>query len=358
MTRHRKIKKFDPNGIGIFNNNLFGLPFSYEDAQLVILPVPWEVTVSYLSGTAYGPQAILDYSPQIDLYDFDIPDAWKIGLYMLPINKTILEKNNALRPKACDYIDFLEAKKGNLDLDKNMQFTLKELNTACLNTKNWVKEKSLEYLNDGKLVGILGGDHSSPLGFLETLSKKHEDFGILQLDAHADLRMAYEGFTYSHASIMHNALRLTQISRLVSVGVRDICESEIHRAANSSGRIVPFYDHTIQQGLLSGEKTWKQYCEIIVAQLPPKVYISFDIDGLMPEYCTHTGTPVPSGLSFNQAMLLLKELQVQQKTIIGFDLSEVSVGAYPPSSPIQEYNANVGSRVLYKLSNLMGAHLV
>lgn len=357
MTRSEKIKNFDPNGIGIINNNLFGLPFSYEDAQVVILPVSWEVTVSYLSGTAYGPQAILDYSPQIDLYDFDIPDAWKIGLYMLPINKAILEQNNALRPKASTYIDFLE-NEGNLEDNPAMQTLLNDLNTACLNTKSWVKEKSLEYLNDGKLIGVLGGDHSSPLGLLEALSEKHNDFGILQIDAHADLRIAYEGFTYSHASIMYNALQLPQISRLVSVGVRDACEAEIQMATDSNGRILPFYDHTLQQGLLSGEKTWQQYCQIIVAQLPQKVYISFDIDGLSPQYCTHTGTPVPGGLSFNQAMLLLKELRIQQKTIIGFDLCEVSVGTYPPSTPIQEYNANVGSRVLYKLSNLMGRYLV
>ncbi len=353
MQKSDKINYFDPNGVGSVNGNLFGLPFDYEEAQIIVLPITWEVTVSYLSGTAYGPQAILDYSPQIDLYDFDVANAWKMGLYMRPINDEILAKNNSLRPLSSRYIEFLE-KGGKVKDHVEMQAILNEINEACLLLNNWVKTESSKAINEGKFIGILGGDHSSPLGYLEALNDKYEDFGILQIDAHADLRKAYEGFTYSHASIMYNALQLENISRLISVGIRDICEAEVQIINESKGRILAYYDAFIQQNLLSGTRTWKAYCEEIVAQLPDHVYVSFDIDGLMPQYCPNTGTPVPGGLSFNQAMLLLKELIVQEKTIIGFDLCEVSVGAYPPQSSAQEYNANVGSRVLYKLCNLMG----
>lgn len=74
-----------------------------------------------------------------------------------------------------------------------------------------------------KLQGLVGGEHSTPLGFIRVLSEIHNEFGILHIDAHADLRHAYEGFTYSHASIMYNALQYPQITRLVSVGLRDVC---------------------------------------------------------------------------------------------------------------------------------------
>lgn len=366
MNKAEKIKNFDPSGIGANNGNLFGLPFDFEDSDIVIIPVPWEVTVSYLPGTAYGPQAILDYSPQIDLYDFDVKDAWKKGIHLLPIPENWLNENNRLRPLALAYIDFLENSTTHglhrlhelHELPSKMQHIVAEINQACLDLKNWVKNQAIEAIQQRKLVGVLGGEHSSPLGLLEALSEtlktQNENFGILQIDAHADLRKAYEGFEFSHASIMYNALQLPNISKLVSVGVRDICEYEIQLTEQSNERIVPFYDHILKTALLNGTKNWDDWCKEIVAHLPEKVYISFDIDGLSPALCPNTGTPVPGGLSWEQAMHLLNEVIRQNKTIIGFDLCEVSVGSYPPQDTQAEFNANVGSRVLYKLCNLMG----
>src|SRR5690606_20104954 len=105
-----------------------------------------------------------------------------------------------------------------------------------------VKETATYYLQQGKKVAVLGGDHNSPLGLIQALAEKYDDFGILQIDAHADLRIAYEGFEFSHASIAHNALQLKQVSKLVQVGIRDVCQDEKDYITNSNSRITTFFD--------------------------------------------------------------------------------------------------------------------
>ena len=105
--------------------------------------------------------------------------------------------------------------------------SLNEINEGSKQLKNEVKAKVLDWLNQGKLVGLLGGDHSTPLGYYEAQAEKHDDFGILHLDAHMDLREAYEGFEQSHASIMYNALKIPQLKKIVQVGIRDFCEQEV-----------------------------------------------------------------------------------------------------------------------------------
>ena len=103
---------------------------------------------------------------------------------------------------------------GKMDVDNNQEIPL-QYGVRAIPT--------IIFLKDGKLVGLLGGDHSTPLGFIRALSERYDRFGILQIDAHADLRKAYEGFTYSHASIMYNALKIPAVHRLVQVGIRDFC---------------------------------------------------------------------------------------------------------------------------------------
>ncbi len=154
------------------------------------------------------------------------------------------------------------------------------------------------------MVGLLGGDHSIPLGFYKAIGEKHGDFGILQIDAHCDLRQAYEGFNYSHASIMRNALEeVPQIQKLVQVGPRDFSQSECDYIKKTNGRIVTFFDRTIKKRQFEGE-TWKQIVDEIVVNLPEKVYISFDIDGLDRKLCPHTGTPVPGGFEAEEVYYL------------------------------------------------------
>ena len=336
---------FDPNGAGNPNNNVFGLPFSEEDAALVILPVPWEVTVSYKAGTARAPEHIFRASLQVDLYDNDTSDAWRQGIYMRDVDRTILLKSDYLRKEAELYINYI-AQGENVNDNKFMCKTLKEVNAGGLFLNDWVYNQTKELLAKGKLVALLGGDHSTPLGYFKAIAEKHGHFGILQIDAHLDLRKSYEGFIYSHASVMYNALNeVPEIQKLVQVGVRDYGDDELQVVKDSNNRVVVFYDRTMKERLYEGE-IWKKIADEIVDQLPGKVYISFDIDGLDPKLCPHTGTPVMGGLETEQLFYLFRKILASGREFIGFDLNEVGVST-------SEWDENVGARVLYKLCNLL-----
>jgi agmatinase len=342
MELNDKIKDFDPNGMGDTNGNIYGLPFDTTEAKLVILPVPWEVTVSYRTGTAKAPEAILEASFQVDLYDPFVKNAWKLGISMLEENKEIKNKSHSFRQKAKHYIDQLAQ---GIDPHENPElFAIqKEINTACTEMNQWVKDESLTLLNQNKIVALLGGDHSTPLGLMQALAEKHASFGILHIDAHADLREAYEGFEFSHASIMYNAIKIPEITKLVQVGIRDYCEAELN-LIQADKRIATFYDRDIKLRQYEG-KSWESICESIIELLPENVYVSFDIDGLDPKLCPNTGTPVPGGLEFEQAIYLAEKLVYSGRTIIGFDLNEVAPGN-------DEWDANVGARLLYRLANM------
>ena len=340
LSKEEAIKQFDPNGSGIAGN-LFGLPFTEEHAEILILPIPWEVTVSYHTGTAKGPQAILDASSQLDLYVKDIPDAWKMGVCMLPIPQELQSESKKLRDMTTMHVS--RSKKNEMvDTEDPL---LKTINEAGENLNIYVKSATQKLLKAGKLVGLVGGEHSVPLGFLRALSEQYDRFGILQLDAHADLRKAYQGLTYSHASIMYNALKLPAVGRIVQVAVRDYCEEEVSVIQRAMGRVMMFTDEEIKEKTFNG-RTWDSICDDIIKQLPEFVYISFDIDGLDPKLCPDTGTPVAGGLEFQQSMHLIKKLVYSGRKIIGFDLCEVSPGR-------DDWDANVGARVLFNLCNWM-----
>lgn len=341
------LSTFDPNSAGNPNNNVFGLPFAQEDARLVILPIPWEVTVSFGSGTARSAEQIMAASLQVDLFDPAYPESWKEGFYMIEPDKKILLKSDYLRKEAELYIDYIS--KG--DIVENNQFmcrTLKEVNEGSHFLNNWVYQQSKAQLEKGKLLCVLGGDHSTPLGYMKAIAEKYGDFGIIQIDAHCDLRVAYEGFVYSHASIMYNALReIPQLKKLVQLGIRDYSLGEHEFIRANSERIRTYFDQEIRVRQYEGE-TFRQIVDEVVAQLPNQVYISFDIDGLDPKLCPNTGTPVQGGFETEQVFYLFDKIAKAGKKIIGFDLSEVSTSE-------NAWDANVGARVLFKLCNLMVA---
>jgi agmatinase len=344
------LSNFDPNSVGLKTNNIFGLPFKEDEAELVLLPVPWEVTVSYRQGTARGPENIFDASMQIDLYDPDVVDGWKKGFHMLPVDKNIRKKSDFLRQCAELIISHL-TEGGNVEENEQLTMKLKGINDGGEMLCNWVQEMTSRLLKEGKKVGLIGGDHSTPLGFIKALAEIHPDFGVLQIDAHADLRNAYEGFTYSHASIMYNVLNMVpQVKKLVQVGIRDYCDEEMDMITASNGRINTFFDKDLKERQYEGE-TWKQICQSIIEKLPQKVYISFDIDGLDPKLCPNTGTPVPGGFEMEQVFYLFKQLHQSGREIIGFDVNEVSTGIQSADN----IDAIVGARVLYKLCNYMVA---
>jgi agmatinase len=339
------LSKFDPNQVGNPNNNIFGLPFTEEDARLVLLPVPWEVTVSFGAGTSRAAEHIFKASLQVDLYDPDVKDGWKEGFYLRPTDKKILLKSDYLRKEAELYIDYI-SKGDDVQLNKFMCKSLKEINEGSKFMNNWVYEQTKELLDKGKLVGLIGGDHSTPLGFYKAIAEKHEEFGILQIDAHNDLRKGYEDFVYSHASIMYNALNeVPQLKKLVQVGIRDYCGEEVDYIADSNNRVVSYYDKDIKERQFEGQ-TWKQIVDEIIAHLPQKIYISFDIDGLDPKLCANTGTPVAGGFEVEQINYLFRKVIESGRQLIGFDLVEVGISE-------NAMDANVGARMLFKLCNLM-----
>lgn len=331
---------FNPNEVGVNNGNIFGFPYTSAESKIVIIPVLSDITCSYSKGTAEGPQAILEASTQLDFYSPYLKNAWKTKVAMLPILDVELVENRKIGELATKIIQKIENEQ---TLTKQDEETYQKINNHCeaLNLK--VEQTATEYLNQNKLVAVLGGDHNSPLGLIHALAKKHHNFGILQIDAHADLREAYEGFECSHASIMFNALKVPQVGKLVQVGIRDICPAEIELINNSKGRIKTFFDWDIKAQQYTG-KTWSTICEEIINQLPDLVYISYDIDGLDPKLCPHTGTPVVGGFEVEQINFLINKLIDSGKKIIGFDLNEVGN---------VEWDANVGARVLYRLCNFL-----
>jgi len=201
-------------------------------------------------------------------------------------------------------------------------------------------------LDENKIPGLLGGDHSTPYGLIKAISERYPNFGILQIDAHMDLRKAYEGFVWSHASIFYNVMQTLPIRKLVQVGIRDYCQEETDYAMSLQDRITINTDRDMRRSLFQGI-SYHEICKNIIAHLPDEVYVSFDIDGLDPSLCPSTGTPVPGGLSIQEAFYLLELVKESGRKIIGFDLCEVGGN--------NAWDANVGARVLYKLANLAGS---
>ena len=345
---HPKVEKmehtsFNPNGIGLNNGQFIGLPFDEENAEVVLFSVPWDVTASFRPGTSVGPMNMLKASSQLDLSDYDLKQIWGRGIYLRIPDMSWWSLNNHLRFKARRYINFLEDG-GLISESPMMQNILAEINEKCLELKNWVRKETSLLLKQGKQVGLVGGDHSVALGYLEALAERHEHFSILQIDAHMDLRVAYEGFIYSHASFAHNALQIPNVKHISLVGIRDWCEAEETEVLNNP-RISVFYDQEIKEAHYEGISFYES-CSKIVNTLTDKVYISFDIDGLDPKLCPNTGTPVPGGLEFQEAFYLIKKVVQSGRQIIGFDLCEVAgEGAW---------DGNVGARVLYKLAGWLG----
>ncbi|MDX2099918.1 MAG: agmatinase family protein [Leptolyngbyaceae cyanobacterium bins.59] len=341
-TREEILQTFDPNAIGLDNGNLLGFPFDYDSANLIVFGVPWEVTVSYNPGTAAGPQRVLEASRQLDIFDFDNPDGWKQGIFMAEIPQFVADKSRSLRQQAVRIIEHLEQGKAVED-DPDLVQLQARINQECGTLNQWLWNQARIALGKGKQVAAIGGDHSVPLGLMQALAQRYPTFGVLHIDAHADLRKAYEGFQFSHASIMFNALQIPQLSKLVQVGIRDLCQDEVNLIQQSNGRVSAYYDPLLKQKLYAG-MTWLDLCQKMVAELPPQVYISFDIDGLDPKLCPNTGTPVPGGLELEQVFCLFREVVQSGRQIIGFDVVEVGDA---------EWDGNVAARAVYKLCNLM-----
>jgi agmatinase len=332
---------FDPSGPAA-SDGIFGLPASSDDARVVLVPVLWEATASYARGTRNAPDAILRASWQVELYDVETGRPYQHGIAMLAPDAEISAANERASAAAERVIAAGAAAAGEAALAP----AIAEVNELGA----WLNERVAttvgRWCDRGRLVGVVGGDHSVAFGAIAAHAERHarDGLGVLHFDAHADLREAYEGFRYSHASVMERVLgELPSVSKLVSVGLRDLCQPEHERIVGSGGRIAALFDGELAARLFDGEP-FARIVQGLVSELPAEVYVSFDVDALEPALCPHTGTPVPGGLSFQQAVACLAAVVRSGRRIVGFDLCEVAPG---PAG--DEWDANVGARLLYKL---------
>jgi agmatinase len=325
---------FDPNAAALADSGIYGLPNTPDESAVVILAVPWEVTTSYRPGTARGPRAILDASRQVDLYDVETGMPYRAGIALLDEAAEVRGWNEEGRSLAEAIIET----GGVLGDSPELARALERVNALGARLNDWVRTQAETWLSRGKRVGLIGGDHSTPFGLIQALAQRHPGMGILHIDAHADLRRAYEGFTWSHASIMYNVLEhIPEVARIVQVGIRDLCEAELEVITTSQGRVATYFDDELATRRFAGE-SWGHQCERIVEALPREVYLSFDIDGLDPSQCPHTGTPVPGGLTFSQAAFLIAQVVRSGRTLVGFDLNEArpaptATSGTPTSAP-------------------------
>lgn len=241
-----------------------------EQAFFHILPVPYEATVSYGNGTANGPEAILTASQQLEIWDgFSIPA--RKGIYTW-------------------------------QAVKSQQTPQKEIEAI---------EQAVAAILPFGMPVLLGGEHSITTGALQALKKRYGTFGVVQFDAHADLRNSYEGSPYSHACVMHRALDLGL--PVFQLGVRSLSPEEVKlRQERKIGFLDAYTLHTTELP-----------ATILPPNFPQNIYISFDVDGLDPSVIPGTGTPEPGGLSFIQAMILLQKIIAERNTI-GFDAVELA----------------------------------
>jgi len=334
---------FDPDAAALEESGIFGLPHDPEHAHVHVIPVPFDATTSYRKGTARGPEAMLRASKQIDLFDLQTGKPYEQGIAMLEADPRIARLNAEASEKADRIIEAA----GVIGSDKALKSALERVNSIGDELNRIVRTGVEKALDAGRLPVLVGGDHSTPFGAMQACAARHPGLGILHFDAHADLREEYEGFEWSHASIMDNVVkRLDGVAKLVQVGIRDLGEREFERIERSNGRIRVLFDKDWQRAKLDGAGL-RKLVRSTIDELPDVVYVSFDIDGLDPTLCPNTGTPVPGGLSWSETMLWLEELAHSKKKIVGIDLNEVSPGDSSPE--LDSWDAIVGARLLYRL---------
>ena len=256
--------------------NFGGIEPEYADfgrALFVILPVPYDLTSTYRSGSRLGPAAILDASANMELYDEELgQETYRCGIHTLP---------------------FLEADARG---PKEMIET--------------IRQKTVEVAQAGKIPVTLGGEHSISFGCVQALKEKYPALSVLQFDAHADLRDAYQGSPYSHASV---ARRISECCPLVQVGIRSMSAEDAAFLADGSVKSFSA-DYVLE------DKGW---CEAIASHLKGDVYISVDLDVLDPAFMPATGTPEPGGIGWKDMLRLIRAVS-ENCRIRGFDVVELS----------------------------------
>lgn len=250
---------------------------SPSNCRFHVIPAPFEASVSYGGGTANGPEAILDASQQLEVWD-GLSAPAVLGIHTTPA----------------------------VNCNGTVEAVLDRIEAAV----SWVAER-------GALPVLLGGEHTVTLGALRALAARHERFGIIQFDAHADLRQSYEGTKLSHACVMRRALELTctdgQRPEILQLGVRALSPEEV--ALRRERKIAHFDARNLHLNGLPDP--------LLPPDFPQKVYLTFDVDGLDPSVIRATGTPVPGGIGWHDA-LTLAEKALKGRTVLGFDVVELA----------------------------------
>lgn len=339
--KKKQIKKFDPEGFRA-SSELFGLPFTVDTAEIIVIPVPWDVTSSLQGGACLGPSALLNASSHIELHENKIEDAWKMGIAMMPIDEGWVNKNNEARNFTEVYFNYLKG--GDIQLsDKEIGIIVKNINALSENINEWVLQKSNEIIAEGKIPVVLGGDHSAPFGLMKAIAKKYDSFGVLQIGNKANLISKHQRFTHSHASVMFNVLRFEQLTKLVQLGLRDVNAPESD-VISSDNRIVSVYEYALATEHFEG-MSWNVQTDRIISELPEQIYISLDINSLSPQLAGKSN--ISPWLTYHHLVYLFEKLALADKKIIAFDLCEVSGNQ-------DSWHATIGARMLYSLSNITG----
>ena len=319
---------------------LFGLKTSIDESYINIIPVPWEATLSPPSGTFETPENIIRSSTQVSVCDINKPNSWKVGISMVELPNEWAMLSKQLQSVVTGYVNSLEINAKSVYSTKSI--TLKKINEYCYDLKEQIKNTAKAILKKGKIAAVLGGDNSTSLGLIEALSETTTEFGILQFDAHANLLKNYQGFEYSYASVMHNAVNIPQVTKLVQVATRSMHHEELEIINVSKSLIETFFDEHIKNEQFKGVK-WEDIANKIIESLPHKVYISFDIDALDSKLCPGTAFPVPGGLDYYQAIYIIKTLVKSGREIIGFDLCQVA------NNESSDWDYIVASKLLFDL---------
>lgn len=276
-------------------HNFAGLTSPYADfktATVVVLPVPYDSTTEWHSGTREGPQAIISASQYLELYDIELGrEIYQIGIHTLPEIEPILSSPENMIQR--------------------------------------VYHVARDLCQQGKFITMLGGEHSLSLGVVRALKETVEDLCVLQLDAHADLRDEYTGTKYSHACVMR---RIFELCPIVQVGIRSLSQEEQQFIEENN---VPSF-HLSTSGSVTASP------EQIAYSLSQNVYISIDLDVFDPSIMSAVGTPEPGGMQWHEVLHLLKSICLH-KHIVGFDLVELCPREGPSSC------AFLAAKLAYKL---------
>lgn len=325
----------------------FGVPCMPEQAQLVLISVPWDATAPAGALSSYAPDAIIEVSERMDPYDPISPDEWKKGFATADVDYTLQERSQQLRSDVEKLRSYAVSGGGIMKplADDYYSRRQRRVEDGCRDMVAAVRREAGAWLRQGKVVGLVGGDHSTPQGLIEALAEREEGLGILHMDARCRLKARSEGFEYSCESLMYNVLKgVPGVRRVVQVAQRDFSATE-HRVARESDRIV-LYDTDRIASMRFGGASWRDVCDAIVAELPQTVYVDFDISVLSIENCPHSPYAAPGGMRFDEALYMVNRVVESGRRIAGFDVA----GVVPK---VEDYvDAEVAARMLYRLCGM------